>query len=322
MPEFMIGAREQVGIVEEDGGYATLDSNTMSNAGFIPGKDVRFEQSFSHDFKEIINSGATTRNVESMEKGTKSYPFTLTFKVTDWRFLKYCMYGTVSNTDNTTYYTHTYTQTNAALSFTTEWAKRGSTNEVITLTGCVIKRISLAYSSGTGEGDGFIEATCECVAKSLAEGTSVTTISVPSANAFQFRMAKLTVSGTETVEVNSGELNFDNGVNEEDSRYANSTLDQEIGEPIPTVSRYDCTFNINQKDSTFYDIWATEAEVTGTNKLEFIRGTNDNIIFTFTGLSLKALPSSNTNIEGINNLDLVGVVRSVAPVANDARSDY
>jgi len=321
MTEFMLGIREQFGIVEEQGGYADIGTNTMAAEGFIPGKGIVVNQTFSHDWKEVLNAGDTSRNVSSFEKGTKSYPFSLTFKVTDWRFLKYCAHGTVTNTGSAPT-VHTFTETNEVTSFTAEWAKRAGTNEVITLTGCIIKRVNLKYNSGSAPGEGFVEATCECVGKSISIGTSVTTLSEPTDYAFQFRMAKLTINSNEIVEVNSGEINIDNGIDENDSRYCNSTLDQEIGEPIPKVSRYTCRFNINQKDKTFSDIWDTEAAITNTNKLELIRGTNDDITFTFNTIVLKEVPSSNTNMSGINNLDMIGTIISTGIVANDARSDY
>ena len=60
-----------------------------------------------------------------------------------------------------------------------------------------------------------------------------------------------------------------------------------------------------------------------TNKLEIIRGSApaDNITFTFTSLYLQAA-TSPTNIEGITNVDLIGTIKSVAIVANDALTDY
>jgi hypothetical protein len=320
MVEYTLGKREQIAICEEDT-WAALGAKTMVANGYIPGKNVKLEPDFSNNWTEVLSAGANSRDVQSYQKGALSYNFKLSFIVTDWRFLRYCAHGTVSNTDNTTYYTHTFTKTDAVKSFTTEWARRGSTNHVITLTGCIIKSLSLDFQKGNGA-DSFIIANCECLAKSAtATGTSITTVSANSGTPFHFRMAKLTLNASEIVEVNSGTLTIDNGINEEDSRYCNSTLDQAIGEPIPTVSRYTCKFNINMKDGSFYTLFNNQVVVPGASSLVFTRGTNDDCTFTLTSLYLDS-PSDPTNIEGINNLDLVGKMLSLSIVAKDGLNTY
>ena len=317
----MIGKREQIAMCEEDT-WAALGTKTMSANGFIIGKNTQITPNFSKGWQEILTAGANSRDINSMEKGPETWNFTLTFVPTDWKFIRYCAHGTVTNT-STAPTTHTFTATDTAKSFTTEWSKRGSTDEVITLTGCVIKKWSMNFAKGSGSADGFITVVAECLAKSGALGSSTTTISANTDDAFQFRMAKLTYAGSEVVEVNNGELSCDNGIDENDSRYCNSTLDQAIGEPIPKVRRYTCRFNINQKDDTYYDDWNDQVVVPNTNKLEIIRGTSpaDDITFTFTGLYLKDAVSP-TNIEGITNVDLVGTIVSTAIVARDANIDY
>ena len=318
--EYFLGKREQIAMCEEDS-WADLGTKTMATDGFIVGKNATITPEFSKGWQEILSAGADSRDIDSMEKGPESYKFTLTFNPTNWKFLRYCAHGTVTNTDHTTYYTHTFSATNSVKSFTLEWAKRGATDHVITLTGAVITNLSISFAKGTGAGEGFIKVTAECIAKSASPGSSTTSISPDTDDAFQFRMAKLTYSGGEVTELNSGELTIDNGIDEEDSRYCNSTLDQEIGEPIPKVRRYTCRFNVNQKDSTYYEDWNDQVVVPGTNTLELIRGSNDKVTFTFTGLYLQSAVSP-TNIDGITNVDLVGIIKSVGIVAEDTLSDY
>jgi len=321
MAEFMIGKREQHAMCEE-ATWAALGAKTMSADGYIVGKNVKLEPNFSNNWQEVLTAGADSRDMDSMEKGPLSYNFTLTFNPTHWKFLRYCAHGTVSNT-STAPTVHTFTATDVVKSFTYEWAKRGATDHVITLTGCIIKKWTLSFAKSNGAGEGFVTVVAECIAKSAAVGTSVTTITAETLDAFQFRMAKLTYAGSEVVEVNSGEVSCDNGIDENDARYCNSTLDQAIGEPIPKVRRYTSRFNINQKDDTYYDDWADQAVVPSTNILQLIRGTGpaDDISFTFTSLYLQSAVSP-TNIEGITNVDLVGTIKSVAIVANDALTDY
>ncbi|MEK0335807.1 MAG: hypothetical protein QQN41_00020 [Nitrosopumilus sp.] len=321
MTEFMIGKREQIAMCEEDT-WAALGAKSMSANGFIVGKNVTITPDFSKNWQEILTAGVDSRDIDSMEKGPESYRFTLTFNPTSWKFIRYGAHGTVTNT-STGPTTHTFTAIDTVKSFTLEWAKRGGTDHVITLTGCIITNWALSFAKGLGATEGFVTVVAECLAKSAVAGSSTTTISADTDDAFQFRMAKLTYSGSEVVEVNNGEITCDNGIDENDARYCNSTLDQAIGEPIPKVRRYTCRFNINQKNDTYYDDWHDQVVVPSTNKLEIIRGTGpaDDIVFTFTGLYLQAA-TSPTNIEGITNVDLVGTIKTVAIVARDALLDY
>ena len=322
MTEYTLGKREQIAICEEDT-WATLNTKSMAINGYIPGKNLVLTPAFTNNWTEILTAGAAARTIDSMQKSALAYKFTLKFVVTDWRFLRYCAHGTVSNT-STNPTVHTFTQTDAVKSFTLEWAKRATTNSVITLTGCIITKVELNFQKSTNAAEGFISATCTCLAKSATtSGTSITTITANAGVPYHFRMAKLTLNTTEIVEVNNGNLTIDNGINEMDCRYANSTLDQAIGEPIPTVLRYSCRFNINQKDGSFYTLFNNQVLVPGTNTLAFIRGTSpaDDCTFTFTGLYLTC-PVDPTNIEGVDIIDLVGTIVSTAIVANDAITTY
>jgi len=320
MNEYFLGKREMIAMCPEDN-WADLGTKTMADDGFIVGKNATITPDFSKNWQEVLTAGTDSRDIDSMEKGPESYRFTLTFNPTNWKFLRYCAHGTVTNTDHTTYYTHTFTATDTVKSFTLEWAKRGSTDHVITLTGCIITNLAISFAKGTGATEGFITVTAECLAKSASAGTSTTTIAADTKDAFQFRMAKLTYAGNEITEVNSGELTIDNGIDETDCRYCNSTLDQAIGEPIPKVRRYTCRFNINQKDDTYFDDFEDQVVVPGTNKLEFTRGTNDKITFAFTDVYLQSA-TSPTNIDGITNVDVVGTIKSVAIEAEDDLDDY
>lgn len=320
MTEYFLGKREQIAMCEEDT-WATLGTKTMVSNGFVVGKNVTITPDFSKNWQEILSAGSDSRDIDSMEVGPETYKFTMNFNPTNWKFLRYCAHGTVSNTNSSGYYTHTFTATDTVKSFTLEWAKRGATDHVITLTGCVITNLAISFAKGTGAGEGFITVTAECLAKSAAYGTATTSISAITTDAYQFRMAKLTYNGSEITEVNSGEITIDNGIDEEDSRYCNSTLNQAIGEPIPKVRRYTSRFNINQKDDTFSDDFEDEVVVPSTNSLTLTRGTNDDIVFTFTDLYLQSA-TSPTNMDGITNVDVIGTIKSVAIVAKDSLTDY
>ena len=321
MTEFYLGQREQIAWVDETS-YATLGGNTMSSDGEVVGKNMVITPDESQGYQEVISAGADDREVEALEVGPLQHRFNLTFTPVNWRWLLFTNFGSVVNAGSNPNYTHTFSLSNAVTSFTLEWAKRGSPNEVITYTGCIIKRARIRWTKGTGDREGFITVEAECIAQSKAIGTSITTLSAPTLSAFKFHQVKLTYNSSEFVEVNSGELLIDNNIEEADSRYANATLSRTIGEPIPRKSSYLLTMNINQKDSTFSQDFIDAVAVPNNNILEFIRtDANDKVVFTFTNLFLRS-PNNPTNLDGVSTQDVVGQPLSVAPVINDQIQTY
>ena len=320
MSEFMLGQREQIGWVDETS-YATLGGNSMSADGEVVGKNMVLTPDDSQGWQETLSAGSDTREVEALEKGPLQHRFNLTFTPVNWKWLLFTNFGSVVNTGGPDYI-HTFSLSNAFTSFTLEWAKRGSPNEVITYTGCVIKRARIRWSKGTGDREGFITVEAECLAQSKAIGTSVTTLTAPTLEAFKFHHVKLTYNSSEFVEVNSGELLIDNNIDESDSRYANATLNRTIGEPIPRKSSYILTMNINQKDSTFSQDFIDAVAVPNNNILEFIRtDADDKAIFTFSNLFLQST-NNPTNLDGVSTQDVVGQPLSVVPVINDQIAVY
>jgi len=321
MVEFYLGQREQIAWVDETS-YATLGGNTMSADGEIVGKNMIITPDESQGYQEVISAGADSREVEDLEVGPLQHRFLLTFTPVNWKWLLFTAFGTVVNGGGGPDFTHTFSLKNDVTSFTLEWAKRGDTNEVITYTGCIIKRARVRWSKGTGDREGFIMVEAECLAKSKVLGTSITTLTAPTLDAFKFHQVKLTYNSSEFVEVNSGELLIDNNIDETDSRYANSTLSRTIDEPIPRKASYLLTMNINQKDSLFSQDFIDAVAVPNNNILEFIRtDANDKAIFTFTNLFLTS-PNNPTDLDGVSTQDVVGQPLSVAPVINDQIQTY
>ena len=313
--EFLVGKREQI----------SWGSETTYGTGVTPteviGLNARVDPDFNQNWQNILTAGADARTIASKVAGSLSLPFTLTFCPTNWKFLQYCGYS-VANGGSVGEYTHTFTIANTIESFTLEWARQATTDRVITLDGCVVKKASISYKKSSGEGtDALMAVSLDCVAQGYSIGTSVTSLSAITATPYQFRMVKWTVNSTETVEVNSGGINIDNGINEDDSRYCNSTLNREIGEPIPKVHKIFGTMSINKKDDTQLDHWDSAVAVTGTNTLLFYRGSNDQLLITFTGLRY-AQCNEPTQLEGVTYSDIVWSSLSVAMVATDATETY
>ena len=314
--EYFLSRREQISWKEE----ATFGSAVTPDE--IVGKNVIITPSMTKGWQETLASGADSREVAALNKGPEDLRFDLEFIPVDWTWVKY-VFGTVVDNDEGAYYSHTFALTNTVQSFTLEWAKRGATNHVITLAGCSVIRATVRFAKATGPGEeGHIKVTLSCVGKAQTPGTTVTTIAAPTAEGFQYRMAKLTIAGSEVVEVNSGEITYDTGIDPNDSRYCNSTLDVAIGETIPKTFRITGRMNINLKDDTYYDLWNAATVVGSTNKIEFIRGTNDQMLFNFGSMYVNEAVAP-TNLEGVTITDVVFTALSgTTTIAEDDNAVY
>jgi len=320
MTEYPIGSREQIGWVEEDGGYKTLTSNTMADDGEIVGYNTVITPNMSLAWSEILNSGADTPEIKTMVKGNKIINFTLTFVPYNWTFLKYCTHPTVTNVDHTTYNSHTWSIANSIKSFTLEWANRMETDNAITLTGCTIKDFKIKFSRGTGPTDGLVTVEANCVASDYSSSSSLTTLTPPTATPLRFFDTKLTYNSSEVVEVNSGEIRFNNGITEDDSRYCNDTYADTLAEPIPTVKRYGVTMNINASDSTYFDAWDNGDVLSGTNKIRFYKSTHDWLEIALTNARVGVAPVPSTNLTGLNKIDIVMVPTTMAVTGEDGNT--
>jgi hypothetical protein len=294
--EYLIGKRERATWIKE----TSFGSGGTMTGGEVVGEDVTITPNFTQGFQETISAGTDTRAVEDFTAGPQSLKYTMKFNPVNWRWLKY-LYDVADGGS----YTHTFTLANTLNTYKLEWAKQHTTDHVFTIIGNVFKSATMRFAkTNSGGTDGKITVEADCVAKSLTQGSSVTSVSALTKRAFQYRMAKVTLNNAEVVEVNNGEITFDNGINEEDSRYCNSTNDRAIGEPIPGVYRITGRFNVNVKDKTYYDLWAT-ADAISNCKLEIIRtASSDQLVGTFSGFHLLEAVAP-TNLQGVTNVDLV-----------------
>jgi len=307
--EFLVGKRERMSWIEETS-YGT--GGTMSS-GEVVGLNCTVEPDWSRGWQEKLTAGADNRNVQGRVRGPKSLPYTMNFVPVNWRWLKYLMAVADTGSDP---YTHTFTQRDSVLSYKLEWAKRHTTPHVLTVTGNVMKSATIRFSKATGEGtEGWINVSATCVGQDVSAGSSVTSVSNLTKDGFQYRMIKWTLGGDEIKEVNNGEINIDNGIDENDSRYCNSTYDELLGEPRPKVFRITGRFNVNVKDSTYFDYWDAGTVVSGTNTLLIDKdGTGvDQILFTFGDFYVLGAVAS-TNLEGVTNVDVVWAADSFASV--------
>ena len=316
--EYLLGKRERMSWVIE----SSYGSGGTMSGGEIVGLDCSIEPDFSQGWQEVLTAGADNRSIQGRVKGPKHLPYNMTFIPVNWRWLKY-LYS-VSNGDDGGVKTHTFTLANAINTYKLEWAKRHTTNHVITLAGNFVKSATLRFTKATGEGSqGFMRVNMSCVAQDNSQGSSVTSLSNLTDDGFQFLHTKLTLNSTEIPELNNGEITFESGIDENDSRYCNTTFDNKVGDPIPKTSRISGRFNVNIKDKTEYDFWENGVVVPGTNTLLIDRdgSGDDQLVVTFTNLVIHK-GVAPTSLEGVTNVDLIWTADSISAVARDLISTY
>lgn len=319
--EFLLGKRERMSWIVE----TSYGSGGTMTGGEIVGLNCTIEPDWARGWQEKLTAGADNRNVQGRVKGPKTLPYTMNFVPVNWRWLKYLM--AVADTSDASAKIHTFTMRNSILSYKLEWAKRHTTAHVLTVIGNAVKSATISFQKATGEGtEGFLQVALSCVGQDVTEGSSVTTISAGNITKepFQYRMVKWTLGGTEIKEVNNGDMTIDNGIDENDSRYCNSTYDELLGEPIPKTFRITGRFNVNIKDSTMFDHWDAGTVVAGTNTLLFDKdGTgNDQMLITFGDFYVLGAVAS-TNLEGVTNVDVVWACDAfTSAVARDDITTY
>lgn len=317
--EFLIGKRERMTWIAE----STYGAGGTTANGEVVGVNVTVEPDWSLNWQEKLTAGADNNQVQGRVISTKTLPYTMVFNPVSWVWMKYLMACT-DGTDGGTK-THTFAVRNTILSYQLEWARRATTSTVLTVVGNVVKNATMSFAKATGQGSGgFITVSLGCVGQDVSEGSSVATIAAQTSNPFQFKNIKWTLNSTEIKEVNNGELSIDLSIDENDSRYCNTTYSALLGEPIPKTFRINGRMNVNIKSNAFYALWAAGTVVGGTNTLLIDRdGTgNDQILFTFSNFYVLGAVG-NTNLEGVTNVDcVISADGFTSVVARDSIATY
>jgi hypothetical protein len=308
--EMLLNKRSRLSWVDETS-YGV--GGNMATDGEVIGLNAVIEPDFNQNWIEILNDGTTDITVASHEKGPLTLPFNLTFTPVDYKFLKYLGY-TFTNTVSGDYFIHTGTLQQVLQSFKLEWAINHTTPVVITLTGCGVTSGTINFAKGTGEDDSMIKVTLSCVAQDRDIGSTITTLANGNItrSPLHFRHVKITQNNNEIVEVNSGDITFDRGIDPSRSRYCNSTLDRLQGELIPTLTRFSGTYDINIKDSTQFTLWNDGNKISNC-KLELIKGTNDYMSFGLDGLVIRTgIPS--VALEDVMNVPVAWKCEKLSPI--------
>lgn len=311
---FGLGRTESV-IFEEEATFGqTSTFSTYEHFGY----DTVLTPNFSYNFGEIDNNGGTDSEMVGMNKNKSTFAFTLDFIPTNFKWAKFCTHPLVTNT-GTAPVVHTFTKDLDIASFGLKWLRKQDTDQIFDFKGCTIIDWKLSWSKGTGAKDAYLKISANCVAQNVVESTSIS-VTPLSETPYKFTNIKYTLEDNEITEVNSGELNVNNNINVDDSSYANATLDELVGKFISTKKTYDFSINCNQKDKSLFATYSG-LELTGVNKLEIIRGTDDNVVFSFNKLYIDNAIGA-TNLEGITNVDVVGRPMSLDFEVKDEHDDY
>jgi hypothetical protein len=314
--EGLIGKRERISVVNETA-YGT--GGTMSS-GYVPGLNVVLNPNWNKNWMEIISAGEDNRYVGERYLGPTALPFTLDFIVTDFRFLRWLGYSSVDTGSDP--YTHTLAISNVIQSFKLEWAWRHTTPVVISLVGCFAMNGTLSFTKASGEGnEGFIKVSLNCYANSYSIGSSVTSVGSNDLVPFQWRHTKVTLDNVEKTRLNNGDITIDNGINPEEFRYCNTTIDRGIGEPVPLLHRISGRYNLTSFDDTEVDLWDSE-DVISNCDLDFIQSASNKIETSFTDFRI-VNGIGSTELEGIKKADIVWNAKSFSSiVVTDSISTY
>jgi len=314
--EGLIGKRERISVVNETA-YGT--GGTMSS-GYVPGLNVVLNPNWNKNWMEIISAGEDNRYVGERYLGPTALPFTLDFIVTDFRFLRWLGYSSVDTGSDP--YTHTLAISNVIQSFKLEWAWRHTTPVVISLVGCFAMNGTLSFTKASGEGnEGFIKVSLNCYANSYSIGSSVTSVDSNDLVPFQWRHTKATLDNVEKTRLNNGDITIDNGINPEEFRYCNTTIDRGIGEPVPLLHRISGRYNLTSFDDTEVDLWDSE-DVISNCDLDFIQSASNKIETSFTDFRI-VNGIGSTELEGIKKADIVWNAKSFSSiVVTDSISTY
>lgn len=257
---------------------------------------------------------------QKMVVGEKGYQFTLEWVVDKWNFLKYI--SNLSTETGTDPYTHTFTIPKEDFSGSSfAFQRKFSSTLAYLFKGVKMTSMTITFQKGTDE-TGYLRISAPCICQDIEKVNTVDieTLAESTRDIFIFNTARVTTASNEIVEINSGTYVFDWNVNADDSRYANATLKELIGEPIYTNLTEELSLNINTKNSTFLDEFLARSELTGTNKLEFeYDATNNKVEINFEHLYNNGnLPPTQFGEVTKTDINYVPIINNIVVTDNQA----
>lgn len=318
MVEFIQGRRELISFSNYETTYGT---NTAPAIAFGRNAVVN-DDNDNPNWIPIKAAGLNTIDIQDRELGGKSAGFSLSYNPQDWRFLKYVLLGAntdVTDTNSGSYYTHTFTNTvGSLLSFTLERKRQKSTvNHTLRYVGCQVQDFSLEWDAT--DLNSFVNANATVIAKNKVNQVTPSSLTPTSTLGYKPRYVQLTLEDKIQKYAQNGTFNITNKL--DDGRYADYDNDLYKSESGIEERLFKLTTTIKVSDHTYFDMVDGGVKLTGTNSLEFKRGTNDNLLITF-GDAYMNFAKEPTNHDGANIVNVDIDINTATFVAKDTLSNY
>lgn len=248
----------------------------------------------------------------SHEKGDKSAGGNLRKGIQDWWLLKFIM-GDESEAEAGGVYTHTYSIVDTLPSLTLQVADQSTTDFVRTYEGCKANLASIEFAKSTGAEDaGLVYMNLDLVAEDHTDNSTTTSLANNTNDLFKYTQTDLKINNVSISTLLSGKIDFLN--NFDDGRYARAS--NLIDEPEVQEKKYAYNFDIVVEDNSLWTLYDAGDAISNCS-LTFTRGTNDDVVITFTNFYI-ITPPMPTNIGGRQIITLTGVFDSVGVVERNA----
>jgi len=324
MVEWYIGKRTRASYAKESTYGTACDAGNYSWMGVV--------QTVSPSSKsDIIQVNAMddsdTRNVSDYFETLRHYSFSVEFLVQHARPLYFAWGSDILSSND-----HTITGTNTLPSFTFQVGYSGSTNHVMTYTGCVINKLDIECTKNE-----FMKCTAEVVAQNSTttdtfkdyQNSNVVMKKYPSVGTgseyilpYHYSNSNININGTDYCEVDTIKMSINNNLLSEPTLCSETGKEKRIAEPIPQLREYDASATVRMSTAEFYDMWETGTYITDP-VITFERSSNDKIVFTLEDAVLESAISPFNIGEGMVLVELPFKVKSIGIVeTNDLSVQY
>ena len=316
---YYIGKRTRVSYGKED---PLEDYGTVCVAGTYSWMGVaqNVAPSSKSDIIQInAMDDADTRNVSAYFETLRTYGFSCEFLMQHARPLYFAWGDDVLDSSGVNE-VHTITGTNTIPAFTFQVGYEGSTNHVITYTGCMINKLDIACTKGE-----FLKCSAEVVAQAATNDVTFKeyqtsnvvmkeypSVGIGSILPYHYSHSDIEINDTSYCEVDSVKLSINNNLLVEPTLCSDNS--KRISEPIPQLREYDASATVRMQSAVFYDLWETGAYLTTPPVFTFARSSSDKIEFTLNDAILESSISPFNIGEGMVLVELPFKVRSIGVI--------
>ena len=315
---YYIGKRTRVSYGKEDPTEAYGTVCAASEYSWI-GIAQSVTPSSKSDIVQINAMDATdTRDVSAYFETLRTYGFNCEFLMQHARPL-YFAWGADSLASGANE-VHTITGANTIPAFSFQVGYEGSTDHVITYTGCMINKLDITCTKGE-----FLKCSAEVVAQAATndvtfkeyQTSNVVMKEYPSIGGgsilpYHYSHSDIEINNESYCEVDSVKMSINNNLLSEPTMCSDN--DKRIAEPIPQLREYDASATVRMQSAVFYDLWETGAYLTTPPVFTFARSSSDKIEFTLNDAILESSISPFNIGEGMVLVELPFKVRSIGVI--------